>query len=81
MPNEPDDKPADSPAKQPRPAPPGQAKEHPATLGGFEILESIGKGGMGPLTRQLTEAYWQAHERVSWNTAIDAVPPFLRPAT
>lgn len=40
----------------------------------------ISEGGMGPLTRQLTEVYWQAHERASWSTAVNEVPPFLHPA-
>ena len=47
MPNEPDDKHAHSPEERPGAASSGEAKEHPAKLGGFEIIESIGKGGMG----------------------------------
>ena len=50
MSNEPEDRPADQPEEQRRPAPPQPGeppKEHPAKLAGFEIIESIGQGGMG----------------------------------
>jgi len=48
--NEPEDRPADQPEepRQPAPPQPGEPpKEHPAKLAGFEIIESIGQGGMG----------------------------------
>jgi branched-chain amino acid aminotransferase len=32
--------------------------------------QPVGSGAMGPVTRSLIEAYWQAHERPDWNVAV-----------
>ncbi|MDP6855525.1 MAG: aminotransferase class IV [Arenicellales bacterium] len=34
----------------------------------------VADGNMGPVTRQLTDLYWQAHERPQWSLAIDDIP-------
>jgi branched-chain amino acid aminotransferase len=33
--------------------------------------KQIGSGAVGPITRQLTDAYWQKHTDPAWSTAVD----------
>ena len=33
----------------------------------------VGGGTMGPLTRQLIEAYWQKHKDPAWSTAVSDI--------